>query len=415
MSTDKTTAITTNTANPLSDLRGASRLTIDAIAGVTDIVENMHRNIARVSPIVGKAPPGPARGLSGLVYRGVRGVTRAVGFGLDTVLGQLAPLIRSNTILPQRESTLAALNGVLGDYLAATENPLAIAMRFRRDGVPLVLEKAALKAEFGRPSGKLLVLVHGLCMNDIAWTREGHDHGEALAQDLGYIPLYLQYNSGRHISINGREFAATLEQLLRAWPVPVTELAIVGHSMGGLVARSACHYGAEAGHAWRRSLKKLVFLGTPHHGAPLERAGNWVDILVGISPYTAPFARLGKVRSAGIKDLRHGDLLDEDWMDRHSERTHDSRRFVPLPAGVRCFAVAATKEPLPGGKRLKSDGLVPVKSALGQHRDPALSLPIPPSRQRVFHGLDHFDLLSSREVGACLGQWLAGTAQAKNK
>lgn len=125
--------------------------------------------------------------------------------------------------------------------------------------------------------------------------------------------------SGLHIPTNGREFADLLEALITCWPVPVEELAIIGHSMGGLLARSAWHYGNAAGHDWSRHLNKLVFLGTPHHGAPLERGGNWVDIVLGASPYTAPFARLGRIRSAGITDLRHGYLLDEDWEGREPQ------------------------------------------------------------------------------------------------
>jgi pimeloyl-ACP methyl ester carboxylesterase len=201
-------------------------------------------------------------------------------------------------------------------------------------------------------------------MNDLQWRRQGHDHGEALARDLGYTPVYLHYNSGRHISTNGREFADLVEALLNGWPEPVETLVIIGHSMGGLVARSACDCAARAGHAWLLRLNALIFLGTPHHGAPLERAGAFVDFLLGISPYTAPFARLGKVRSAGIKDLRHAHLRDEDGCSRLPAR-HASR---PLPSdGVRCLAIAASKEwPLPPPD--SRDGLVPVSSALGRHR-----------------------------------------------
>ena len=396
-----------------SDLRGVSRLVIDAVAGVTDIVEDMHRNIARVSPIVGTAPAGGACGISGLVYRSVRGITRAVGFGLDTALAQLAPLLGGRGSSPRREAVLAALNGVLGDYLAASGNPLAITMHLRRNGQPLVLERQALATAFEHPGGKLLVLAHGLCMNDLQWQREGHDHGAALARELGYTSIYLHYDSGRHISANGREFAAILERLVGEWPVAVSELAIVGHSMGGLVARSACHYAMRADQAWLGRLKQLVFLGTPHHGAPLERAGNWVDILLGVSPYTAPFARLGQIRSAGVKDLRYGYILDEDWergLEKHgSGKAHGPGKPVPLPAGVQCFALAATRQARSGGpgKRLPGDGLVPVKSALGQHKDDALTLPIAASRQEIFYGLNHFDLLSSRAVCDRIRRWLA--------
>ncbi len=391
-----------------SDLQGASRLIIDAVVGVTDIVESMHRNISGLAPVVGPSRKGGTKGITGLVYGSVRGVSRAVGFGLDVALAQLAPLLKNRGTLPQREAVLAALNGVLGDYLVASSNPLAISMRLRQDGRPLTLDRQALQEDFRRPQTQLIVLVHGLCMNDLQWQRQGQDHGASLARDLGYAPLYLHYNSGLHISTNGRDLADLLEQLVQEWPVPVRELVVIGHSMGGLVARSACHYATLAGHAWPRWLKQLVLLGTPHHGTPLERAGNWVDILMGISPYTAPFARLGKIRSAGVKDLRYGNVVDSDWESVGTEHTQDPRKRVPLPAGVQCFAMAATQQ-LPSGRedtQLRGDGLVPVKSALGQHENPALSLPIPTSRQSTCYGLSNFDLLSSREVCNRIHRWL---------
>ncbi len=268
-----------------TDLRGFSRMTIDAVTGLTDLVEAMHHNIASKPAILGKTSPGRTRGITGFVYRSIRGVTRLVGGGLDAVLGRLVPLFGEKQSSPEREAILAVLNGVLGDYLEASENPLAIRMRLRSDGHPLRPDKAALAAAIPNAGGKLLVLAHGLCMNDLQWKRQGHDHGAALKRDLGYTPVYLHYNSGRHISTNGRELDDLLEALLDNWPVPVEELAILGHSMGGLLARSAWHYGTAAGHAWPRRLKKLVFLGTPHHGAPMERGGNWIDTLLGISPY----------------------------------------------------------------------------------------------------------------------------------
>jgi len=380
-----------STAN---DLRGASKLMIDAVTGVTGIVEEMHRNIARVSPIFGSVPPGGARGISGMVYRSVRGVTELVGGGLDLALSQLGPLMGANT-MAQRETLLAALNGVLGDYMVVTANPLTITMQFRQAGEPLMLERDALRAAMPDANGRLLVLVHGLCMNDLQWLREDHDHGAALAKDLGFTPVYLNYNTGLPITANGAEFAARLEELVKAWPVPVKEITIIGHSMGGLVARSACEAGGHERHAWRRKLRNVVFLGSPLLGAPLERAGGWLDMLLGVSPYTAPFARLGNIRSAGVKDLRHGTVSTGE--------PHKT-----LARGVRWFALAASNQPAPDGprQRLKSDGLVPVESALGHHKDAARRLSIAKSRQAVVFGIDHFDLLSSPAVYEKLHGWL---------
>ncbi|MGL4649604.1 MAG: lipase family alpha/beta hydrolase, partial [Caldilineaceae bacterium] len=223
-------------------------------------------------------------------------------------------------------------------------------------------------------------------------------------------PLYLRYNSGVHISTNGRDLASLLETTVAQWPVPVQEIVLVGHSMGGLVARSACHYGAIENHAWLGNLRKLVMLGAPHHGSPWERIGAWTGDLFNVSGYSAPFGRLGRLRSAGITDLRHGNIVDEDWSDGDRfVRGPDRRKVVPLPADVATFAAAATRgatdrDPL---GRLLGDGLVPISSALGHHSDSQRTLAIPRAHQWVGYGMTHLDLLNRPEVYAKLQEWVA--------
>jgi len=392
----------------LADLRGFHRLANDATVGLTDLVEAMHHTVVSTPGVLGRSPSGQTSGITGFVYQSVRGVTRLVGSGVDALLGLLAPLLAKRASSQEREAVLAALNGVLGDYLVASGNSLAIGMSLRASGVPLTLDKVALATAYPRAGRKLLVLVHGLCMNDLQWTRDGHDHGAALARDLGYTPVYLHYNSGEHISTNGREFAELMEMLVRSWPEPIETLTIMAHSMGGLVARSACYYAAIAGHAWPKRLDHLVFLGTPHFGAPLARAGSRVDFLVGISPYTAPFARLGKVRSVGIKDLHHGNLRDEDWAATVASNARATWSSLPLPRGIRCYAVAASRQERPNasGTRIRGDGLVPVNSALGIHSDLALDLALPATHRWVGYGMGHLDLLGRRDVYEHLRDWL---------
>jgi pimeloyl-ACP methyl ester carboxylesterase len=229
------------------------------------------------------------------------------------------------------------------------------------------------------------------------WIHDGFSHGEALAESLGYTPVYVRYNSGLPIVQNGQLLAERLEALLEAWPCPIEEITILGHSMGGLVARSACLAGEEGRHLWRRSLSRLVFLGTPHHGAPLERGGHGLDFLLDLSPYSAPFTRLGKARSAGIRDLRHGTI------------TRGAHRTVPLPSGVACYCVAASLSDRHGlvNDRLVGDGLVPLDSALGRHRDRARTLRIPKSNQWVGFRMGHLELLHRPEVYSQLHDWLA--------
>ncbi|MCC6250648.1 MAG: alpha/beta hydrolase [Rubrivivax sp.] len=402
-----------------ADLRGAARLTTDAVAGLASLVEAMHARIASVPRLagVGEAPAADerTRGLTGLVYGTVRGVTQLVGGSAETLLGWLAPALAAPDPRlpprPEREALVAALNGVLGDHLAATDNPLAITMALRQSGRPLPLERQALRAHLGTATPKLLVLLHGLCMNDLQWQREGHDHGDALAREHGYTPVYLHYNSGLSVSTNGRILAPLMERLYDAWPVPIERLVMVGHSMGGLVARSAIHHGTllqRGALRWPARVNDLVCLGTPHQGAPLERAGHGVDLLLGAAPlsawYTAPLARLGKVRSAGINDLRLGNVLGAPAGD---DGTHPCAQ-VGLPERTRCFAVAANLGPAAGGLKARwiGDGLVPVPSALGQHADAERHLAFAPDHQAVVADTGHLQLLSSPEVAALLRQWL---------
>ena len=321
-----------------------------------------------------------------------------VGQAIDVGLTPLMMLLPEGESSRVRDAYRSAANGVYGDYLSQTGNPLAIDMSLHhRDRQVDLNDSTSVLEQHGdaAPVSKLLVLVHGSCMNDQQWNRDGHDHGAAIADDLGYLPLYLRYNSGLHIVSNGRSFAELLEALIGNWKQPVEELAVMGHSMGGLVARSACHYAHAAGHAWPKYLRKLVFLGTPHHGAPLEQGGHGLDVLMELSPYSMPLTRLSRARSAGITDLRHGTIST----DEHS---------VPLPSGVKCYAAAAVLSAKRGplSDRLVGDGLVPLDSALGRHRDINRSLKIPKSRQWVGFGLGHRDLLCHPDVYAQLRRWL---------
>ncbi|XVJ71726.1 MAG: hypothetical protein HEQ39_03310 [Rhizobacter sp.] len=260
---------------------------------------------------------------------------------------------------------------------------------------------------------KVLLLIHGLCMNDLHWNSEHKgravNHGETLAQAMGCSLLTLRYNTGLHISSNGQDLAQQLEKLLADWPVPIKEIHVLAHSMGGLVIRSGVHTATLAKMRWPQQLKTIVFLGTPHHGAPLERAGNRVDVILASTPYTAPFSRLAQLRSSGITDLRYGLLLDQDWAGRDRfSRAPDHRTTLPLPEGVACYAVAGAVSRTRGllAERLVGDGLVPLDSALGQHDDAARRLHFAKTSTFIAYRTNHMALLSSPEVGAQLLKWL---------
>jgi pimeloyl-ACP methyl ester carboxylesterase len=255
------------------------------------------------------------------------------------------------------------------------------------------------------------IFVHGLGETDASWRlradAQGPGYGACLRRDLGHTPLELRYNTGLHISDNGRSLAALVEELHEAWPVAIEEIVIVGHSMGGLVARSACHYGSVEAHAWTSAVRHVFCLGSPHLGAPLEKSVNALGWALGRVPETRPLANLLGVRSAGIKDLRYGACVEEDWCDCDpdellTDRCHD----VPLLPGARFYFVAATLSRRPGDPlgAILGDLLVRVPSASGEGRRRKVGFAIEDGHH--VGGLTHFDLLNHPAVYDQIRAWI---------
>jgi pimeloyl-ACP methyl ester carboxylesterase len=396
----------------MKTLRGSAQLVFDAVEGITNSVEHMHRNIAATPRMLtpGLSPSPRSHGLiASSVYATIRGVNGALRGAADGAF-RLVPGGGS----PQNQAdikAIAALNGVAGDHLEDTGNPLATAMTLLAAGEPLSLDHGELAAALPAASPHIVILVHGLALSELSWQRgDKLDIGRRLAAERGVTPLYLRYNTGRHISTNGREFAALLEQLCTAWPTQVQSVSLIGHSMGGLVIRSACWYAEREQADWLEQLQRVICLGTPHHGSPLEKAGHLLDKALLAIPYTAPLA-FGRKRSAGIKDLRHGNLLDEDWQG-HDPDSHgkDSRRSVPLLNGVDYFFAAATigrdhQDPI---GHVLGDLLVRLGSAVGEHADDLRRVSVRPENCRVFHEQHHFDLLDDEAVHQQILDWFGG-------
>ncbi len=386
-----------------TDLRGVAQLATQATLGVTRMAEGVHQSVWSTLGAPGGKTAGRTRGITGLVYQCVQGVTQLVGKSVNVLLATLQPVLELAEKSPPesypRAAVLAALNGVLGDRLVATNNPLATPMTLRWAGRVLTPQSMP---QAGEVNGKVMLFIHGLCMNELSWDLQ--------LQDLGYTPVTLRYNTGLHTSANGRVLAEQLELLRALWPVPITDLSIVAHSMGGLVSRSAVHQAQQSGMQWPHILKHIVFLGTPHHGAPLEKAGNWIDVILGATPYSRPFAKLGQLRSSGITDLRFGHVMEADWTGRDRfEKGPDRRTPLPLPEGVACYTVAATVAGQRSAlaERLVGDGLVPLRSALGQHDDSAHRLAFGKSAQYIFYRMNHMELLRSPAVGLQVLKWLS--------
>lgn len=268
-----------------------------------------------------------------------------------------------------RHHVPAVLNGAVGDRLA--DGPLGIRLRFRRNGLDAT--PASLLTELREGNGHAVVFVHGLMADESCWqTPFGDDEGMGprLARELGATPLYIRYNSGCRVSENGRALSRLLEELVQHHGPHIERLTLIGHSMGGLVVRSACHYATEQESSWTSKLVSVVLLGTPHHGSYVEQlAHTTADVLRRLTPQTRLLARVMDLRSGGIKDLRHGALVDEDWQDwqRPNVNTRSRRRRteVPLLEGVAYHFVAGTlaADPSSAWATWFGDGLVARPSA----------------------------------------------------
>lgn len=404
-----------------TDLRSLAKLATQATVNVTKIAEGVTQSVWSTLGAPSGKDKDQTRGITGLVYKSIQSVAQLVGKGAESLLTSLQPILELLDKIEQepqesapREAVLAALNGVMGDRLVESDNPLATPMTLRFKNEALNWEAMPDKALL---TSKVLIVIHGLCMNDLQWTTQADgktvNHAETLAAKLGYTPVYVRYNTGLHTSQSGQTLSNQLELLSALWPVPLEEISVLVHSMGGLVTRSAVHAAQQSKRQWVKKLKNIVFLGTPHHGAPLEKAGNWIDVLLGVTPYSAPFKRLVELRSSGITDLRFGNVLDSDWQgeDRFKPKTkqeHSNREQLPLPDGVACFTVAATmaaKRSLVA-YRLIGDGLVPLNSALGVHSDAKRSLNFAKSAQMVVYRTNHMAMLGSVEVSEQLLTWL---------
>ncbi|WP_069161024.1 lipase family alpha/beta hydrolase [Nocardia altamirensis] len=396
-----------------AEVRALARLAGDELGGAVDGIAAVHRAIAgRVFAAV-RLGVGPAAIPVQAVHDVITdGVYRIVS-GTAIVAGQVAeravdlPGIEVPSRTVYGAGFLGALQGLIGDSLEDSRPILAGPMTVRVDGAPVAPEQ--IGAVVGRPSRRVVVFLHGLVETEHAWRLGGRaSYTERIEQDLGYSTLQIRYNSGLHISENARQLSELLARLVEHWPVEIEELSLVGHSMGGLIARGACFDANEAKLPWVRRVRHLVCLGSPHLGAPLEQLVHFASAALVRVPETKPLGRLLRRRSAGIRDLRHGSLVDEDWRgaDTDSLRRRAIRE-VPLLDGADHYFVTAciTRSPRHPLGRIIGDGLVLTPSASGRNRarrigfDDANGLHIPAA--------NHFTLLNHEAVYEGLRRWLS--------
>jgi pimeloyl-ACP methyl ester carboxylesterase len=403
------------------EIRALGDLAGDAAAGVAGQVRDVHQSLARRV----FASLGPSGSVVGVIhdrmadgaYTGAHKLTGALVRNGARAYSQT----RSDHNPAMEESlsgrlALGALNGVWGDLLEQRQSALETSMTLRSRGRDLVLERESLATAVPGASSRLVILIHGLCETDDAWRVGATRHppyGERLEAELGYTPLYLRYNSGLHISDNGRRFAAVLDRLARSWPVEIGEIALVGHSMGGLVARSASHYGARGG--WMEKLRHVFTLGAPHRGATLEQAANVACSGLSLLPETRPFARPLKIRSAGIKDLRYGYLIEEDWL-AHDPDTflRNTGRELPFLETANHYFVCATVSQdadAPLG-RIVGDLLV-LRSSAWSHARRGERMRFPVDQYRHVGGATHFDLLNHPAIYNQIKLWMEASRRGE--
>ena len=336
-------------------------------------------------------------------------------------------LLRLLTALPgRRDEATAVVNGLFGDALDDQGSSLATPMTIRAGATILPLERDSLRSRLTEAgtsvSPRICLLVHGLMSTEAIWTfptTESTTYGTLLARDHGVTPLSLRYNTGRHISTNGRELARLLAQLVGVWPVRVKEIDLIGHSMGGLVVRSACYYARTVrsrgrhlpiGRRWTRKVRRVVLVGVPNTGAPFEVFVNMASAALWSLP--VPATRLMGLgldrRSAGIKDLRFGAIRDEDWQERDPaarERTtpHEERRF--RRAAYLVIAGSVTADPEHPLARVMGDALVTSSSAAGLVDEAAGSELFPGATMHVFPRVNHLALAHHPDVYETIDAW----------
>jgi len=390
-------------------------LASEAAAGAARQIHEVHLGIAgrvwrRVGPAALPVKLAHDR-IAGGAYSAATELTRAiVRVSAHAASAARSPDAPSIDRTPAGRVAVSALNGAFGDTMARRGNALALPMAVRRRGGDLDIARPELRSAYPNAKSRVAVFVHGLCETDEAWKRGAGRHvpyGHRMEIELGYTPVYLRYNTGRHVSENGRQLAQLLEQLVAEWPVPVDEITLIGHSMGGLVARSACHYGA--GGACVGKVRHVFTLGTPHRGAPLEQAANAASVALARLPETRPLARALNIRSSGIKDMRYGYLVDECWNDEDCDAfLRDTSREIPFLPTARHYFICATlsREADATVGRIIGDLLVLQPSAWA-HAGRGKRMRFPIEHYHHLGGANHFGLLNHPAIYAQMRRCLA--------
>ena len=413
-----------------SPLNGGLRLLDEGINKGTQRIEELHNSISeRPYKTLQHIP------LLNVVTAPLERAQHSISSGIYRALRKAGHLVLRNAIQLESKPYLppavkaagtdtvigaainSAINGAIGDHLESTDNSLALSMGFYHQNEPVKLQGESLQKQFPKLSGKICILVHGLCVNESAWRSYSQQHwgkpqdfGQLLQEDLGYTPFYVRYNSGRHISHNGRDLDLLIEELIQNYPMDVKDIVIIGHSMGGLIARSANHFTTSSHTQWHTQLSQVICLGSPHLGAPLEQVAHLGTSLLDQISFTQPIAKIIQQRSIGIKDLRYGYVTDEDWAGQDQDSLEGNKRKAAQKLQhVKYSFIGSslsndTQHPV---AHTLGDILVPVKSSTGDHHAEELRVPYCDERYKLLGGINHIALQNHPLAYDQIKDWLS--------
>lgn len=394
------------------EVRAIAELGLVELGKATRGVARMHQSVSDgVFGGLARTPLSAWTEPSRVLHDSIAGSTyHSVASTMDT-LGRAAGSVVDGRGRPPSHThrgaaALGVLNGLIGDELSRKRSVLAPTMSIRVDGLPVDLTSADITAAFESPSEHVVLFLHGLMETEFAWAKKDHaTYGERLERDLGATEILIRYNSGRHISDNGAELSRLLAELSALWPVPIRTVTLVGHSMGGLVIRSACHAAADTHAPWLPALRHTVCLGTPHLGAPLARGVHVATTALRAAPVTRPIGDFLRRRSGGVRDLFHGALTEDDWTGRDPDILRQAAvADIPLVPHARHLYVTAsvTRDPRHPVGRIVGDGLVLAGSGRGAGR--ARRIGYLDDDGMHIGGTHHFTLLNNDTIY----DWLLG-------
>lgn len=375
-----------------------------AVVEVARVVEDIHKlvitNTHEAIGLGGRAPQKAHQAHAAGIYAAIRGVARAAGFltgaALERTTSGTATSVADN---PTGAALVAGITCAFGDSMSNAGSALAMDMSVRVRGRAVPVDRAALRQSFPVARPRIVVFIHGLGGTEFVWGKQ-FSYADHLRHDLDVSPIQIRYNTGIGIAESGADLDTLLGDLVRHWPVEIESIDMIGHSMGGLVVRSACAIAAQGPSPWLDLVDNVCYLAAPNHGVPTEQAAARAISALGAFRATLPLARLANRRSAGIKDLRHGSISPADTAHGDADRREiEDHQNLPLLPGAKHHIVCTTVLPLRYGRLAHAVGdyLVQPTSALGNSASGARE-PLAPDRVHSFTGRHHNDLLKDDHV-----------------